>query len=311
MTGVQAPGRSRHHMLGAFAAMVFVGVSWGANVPVSKVMLEHFDVVPMLTIRTLAAVATLGVLLVLAEGVRNLRIEIGLRRFLLIGLMMSGFFIVFTLGIQFSNLISAAAVQVAGPLVSAATVRLVTGARFDPGFGIALALTVTGGAILAAGSLFGRGALTLGGGEIIVLLSNAIWTLYSLKAQSWFDRASQLHRAYVASLSAFGWMTVLSLILVGFGWASSPFAVTDGWVWSQLLLVAVFASGMGAFLWNVGASRMGVAIASLWVNLVPFFAVLWSMTYGFIPNAYQIAGGLVALSGVVYMQWRKLQTTKR
>ena len=311
MTAVQAPGRGRHHMLGAFAAMVFVGVSWGANVPVSKVMLEHFDVVPMLTIRTLAAVATLGVLLVLAEGVRNLRIEIGLRRFLLIGLMMSGFFIVFTLGIQFSNPISAAAVQVAGPLVSAATVRLVTGARFDPGFGIALALTVTGGAILAAGSLFGRGALTLGGGEIIVLLSNAIWTLYSLKAQSWFDRASQLHRAYVASLSAFGWMTVLSLVLVGFGWASSPFAVTDGWVWSQLLLVAVFASGMGAFLWNVGASRLGVAIASLWVNLVPFFAVLWSMTYGFMPNVYQIAGGLVALSGVVYMQWRKLQTVKR
>ena len=311
MTGVQAPGRGRHHMLGAFAAMVFVGVSWGANVPVSKVMLEHFDVVPMLTIRTLAAVATLGVLLVLVEGVRNLRIEIGLRRFLLIGLMMSGFFIVFTLGIRFSNPISAAAVQVAGPLVSAATVRLVTGARFDPGFGIALALTVTGGAILAAGSLFGRGALTLGGGEIVVLFSNAIWTLYSLKAQSWFDRASQLHRAYVASLSAFGWMTVLSLVLVGFGWASSPFAVTDGWVWSQLLLVAVFASGMGAFLWNVGASRLGVAIASLWVNLVPFFAVLWSMTYGFMPNVYQIAGGLVALSGVVYMQWRKLQTVKR
>lgn len=311
MTGAPAPARGRHHMLGAFAAMVFVGVSWGANVPVSKVMLEHFDVVPMLTIRTLAAVATLGVLLGLAEGVRQLRIEIGLRRFLLIGLMMSGFFIVFTLGIRFSNPISAAAVQVAGPLVSAATVRLVTGARFDPGFGIALALTVTGGAILAAGSLFGRGALTLGGGEIVVLLSNAIWTLYSLKAQSWFDRASQLHRAYVASFSAFGWMAVLSLVLVGLGWSASPFAVADGWVWTQLLLVAVFASGMGAYLWNVGASRLGVAIASLWVNLVPFFAVLWSMTYGFIPNAYQIAGGLVALSGVVYMQWRKLQTNKR
>jgi drug/metabolite transporter (DMT)-like permease len=311
MTGNPPPARGRHQMMGAFAAMVFVGVAWGANVPVSKVMLQHFDVVPMLTIRTVAAVATLGALLALVEGVRNLRIEIGLRRFLLIGLMMSGFFIVFTLGIRFSNPISAAAVQVAGPLVSAATVRLVTGARFDPGFGIALALTVTGGAILAAGSLFGRGALTLGGGEIIVLLSNAIWTLYSLKAQSWFDRASQLHRAYVASFSALGWMAVLSLVLVGLGWASSPFAVTDGWVWTQLLLVAVFASGMGAYLWNIGASRLGVAIASLWVNLVPFFAVLWSMTYGFMPNAYQIAGGLVALGGVVYMQWRRLQTTKR
>ena len=31
------------------------------------------------------------------------------------------------------------------------------------------------------------------------------------------------------------------------------------------------------------------------------------MTYGYMPNAYQIVGGLVALSGVVYMQWRKLR----
>ena len=306
-----ASGRGRHHMLGAFAAMLFVGVSWGANVPVSKVMLQHFDIVPMLAVRTLAAVGTLGVLLLLVEGIGNLRIEIGLKRFLLIGLMMSGFFIIFTLGIRFSNPISAAAVQVAGPLVAAVTVRLATGMRFDPGFGVALALTLAGGAILAAGSLFGRGALTLGGGEIVVLLSNALWTVYSLKAQAWFDKASQLHRAYVASLSAFGWMAFLSVGLVALGWSHSPFAVSDAWIWSQLLLVAVFASGMGAFLWNVGASRLGVAIASLWVNLVPFFAVLWSMTYGFMPNAYQIAGGLVALSGVVYMQWRKLQTTKR
>ena len=176
---------------------------------------------------------------------------------------------------------------------------------------MALALTLFGGAILAAGSLFGQGALTLGGGEIVVLLSNALWTVYSLKAQAWFDRASQLHRAYVASLSALGWMVPLSLALVAMGWARSPFAVTDVWVWTQLLLVAVFASAMGAYFWNIGASRLGVAIASLWVNLVPFFAVLWSMAYGFMPNVYQIVGGLVALSGVVYMQWRKLQSMKR
>lgn len=304
-------GRDRHHMLGAFAAMVFVGLSWGANVPVSKVMLQHFDVVPMLAVRTLTAVATLAMVLVLAEGVGSLRIEVGLKRFLLIGLMMSGFFVIFTIGIRFSNPISAAAVQVAGPLVAAATVRLVTGMRFDPGFGVALALTLSGGTILAAGSLFGQGALTLGGGEIVVLLSNALWTIYSLKAQAWFDRASQLHRAYVASLSALGWMVPLSLALVVMGWARSPFVVTDVWVWTQLLLVAVFASAMGAYFWNIGASRLGVAIASLWVNLVPFFAVLWSMAYGFMPNVYQIVGGLVALSGVVYMQWRKLQSMKR
>jgi len=303
--------RDRHHLLGAFAAMVFVGASWGANVPVSKVMLAHFDLLPLSVIRTTGACIVLALLVAIVEGIRALRIDIGTRRFVLLGLMMGGFFVIYTLGIQFSNPISAAAVQVAGPLVSAITVRLATGLRFDPGFGVALMLTLLGGAILVSGSLLGRVGVTLGGGEFIVLLSNALWTFYSLKAQAWFDRASQLHRTYVASLSAMIWLMLLSVGLMAVGWARSPFGVTDGWVWTQLLAVAVFASGLGGYFWNVGASRLGVAIASLWVNLVPFFAVLWSMAYGFMPNAYQIVGGLVALSGVVYMQWRKLQTTQR
>ena len=300
--------RDRGHLLGAFAAMIFVGASWGANVPVTKVMLAHFDLIPMSAIRTAAASVILGALLLLVEGVGALRIDLGFRRFALLGLMMGGFFTIYTLGLQFSNPITAATVAVAGPLVSAVTVRLVTGFRFDAGFPVALALTLLGGAILAAPSLLGSGPVSFGGGEILVLLSNALWTLYSLKAQAWFDRASQLHRAYVASVSAMGWMILVSVVLVALGWSRSPLAVTDVWAWAQLLGVALFASGLGGYFWNIGASRLGVAVASLWVNLVPFFAVLWSMAYGFVPNAYQIVGGLVALSGVVYMQWRRLRT---
>jgi drug/metabolite transporter (DMT)-like permease len=185
---------------------------------------------------------------------------------------------------------------------------MVTGLRFDPGFGVALGLTLLGGLILAASSLSGAGHLTFGGGEIVVLGTNVVWTLYSIKAQAWFaDGVSQLHRAYVASVSAAAWLILWGLAAVALFGAHSPFGVSDGWVWTQLIGVAGLASGMGSYAWNIGVSRLGVAIASLWVNLVPFFAVLWSMAYGFMPNIYQIAGGLVALSGVVYMQWRKLQ----
>ncbi len=303
--------RDRRHLLGAFAAMVFVGASWGANLPVTKVMLSYFDLLPMAALRTVAATVSLGLLLWMVEGRRALRMDIDARRFVLLGLMMASFFAFYALGLQYSNPITAAAVQVAGPLVAAVTVRVVTGMRFDPGFGVALALTVVGGLILSASSLFGAGHVTFGGGEIIVLLSNTLWTLYSLKAQAWFDRASQLHRAYVASLSAMGWLILCSVGLIVVGWARSPFGVSDTWIWTQLITVAILASGIGGYAWNIGASRLGVAIASLWVNLVPFFAVLWSMAYGFRPNAYQIAGGLVALSGVVYMQWRKLQAMQR
>ena len=54
--------RQNRHLAGAFAAMVFVGASWGANVPVTKVMLLHFNLIPMAAIRTVAAAASLGLL---------------------------------------------------------------------------------------------------------------------------------------------------------------------------------------------------------------------------------------------------------
>ncbi len=293
-------------MAGAFVAMVFVGASWGANVPVTKVMLLHFDLIPMAAIRAVAATAALGLLLWMVEGARALRVDLRLGRFLALGFIQAAFFAIYALGLYWSNPITAAAIGVVGPLVSAVTVRLAAGQRFDPGFGTALILTLVGGVILCSSGLFGKGSVTFGGGEPILLFSNALWTLYSLKAQAWFDRASQLHRAYVASLSAMGWLIFFSVALMALGGVRSPFEVHGGWLWTQLIVVAILASGLGSYCWNIGAARLGVAIASLWVNLVPFFAVLWSMTYGFMPNGFQIAGGLVALSGVVYMQWRKL-----
>src|ERR1700730_13001550 len=302
--------RDRRYLLGAFVAMIFVGASWGANLPVTKVMLRYYDLIPMAARRTMAATASLILLLWMIEGRRALRVDVGLSRFLLLGLMMASFFAIYALGLQYSNPITVAAVQVAGPLVASVTVRLVTGLRFDPGFGVALALTVLGGLILSAGSLFGTGAVTFGGGEIIILLSNVLWTLYSIKAQAWFNRASQLHRAYVASLSAMGWLILCSLGLIALGWARSPFGVSDPWIWTQLITVAILTSGLGSYCWDVGASRLGVAVDSLWVKRGRFRALLWSMAYGFSPNAFQLVGGLVALSGVVYMQWRKLQTAQ-
>jgi len=303
--------RERRDLFIAFGAMLFVGASWGANLPVTKVMLGHFDLLPMTAIRTSTGAATLAVLLLLLEGAQALRVELGLLRFLLLGLIMSSFFACYSIGIYFSNPITAATIQVASPLVSAATVRCVTGARFDPGFGVALGLTLLGGAILSASGLADGGAFVFGGGEAIVLASTVLWTLYSIKTQVWFTRASQLQRAYVASLSSAGWLLTGTAVLMAFGLTRSPLGVTEGWVWTQLLVVAILASGVGSYGWNIGASRLGVAVATLWLNLVPFFAVLWSMVYGFIPNAYQIVGGLVALSGVVYMQARKLRTLSK
>jgi len=87
--------RHTRHVAGAFAAMVFVGASWGANVPVTKVMLLHFTLIPMAAIRTVAAAVALGLMLWMVEGVRALRIDLGLLRFLGLGFIQASFFVVY------------------------------------------------------------------------------------------------------------------------------------------------------------------------------------------------------------------------
>src|SRR5205814_9343130 len=161
--------RQTRHLAGAFAAMLVVGLSWGANLPVTKVMLLHFDLIPMAAVRTVAAAVSLALLLWMVEGAEALRIELRFGRFVALGFIQATFFAVYALGLSWSNPITAAAIQVAGPLVAAVTVRISVGQRFDAGFGTALALTLAGGAIMSSSSLFGRGSVTYGGGQIILL----------------------------------------------------------------------------------------------------------------------------------------------
>jgi len=140
------------------------------------------------------------------------------------------------------------------------------------------------------------------------LLSNALWTLYAIKAQAWFSHASQLHRTYVASLSALGWTLLVAIVLVAAGLARSPLPFrslgSGPSSSSSPSSPAVWVACYGTSAQPAGRGR-GIALGQSGA----FFAVLWSTAYGFVPNAYQIVGGLVALSGVVYMQWRKLSAT--
>ena len=79
--------------------MLFGGASWGANLPVTKVMLGYFDLRPLAAVRTAAATAALGMLLWAVEGRRALRIDLPVGRFLGLGLLMAAVFACYALGL--------------------------------------------------------------------------------------------------------------------------------------------------------------------------------------------------------------------
>ena len=65
---------------------------------------------------------------------------------------------------------------------------------------------------------------------------------------------------------------------------------------------ALLMIGVANGLWHYGVSRIGVAVATMYTNLMPVAAVLVTMWFGRVPSAAQLAGGAVILAGVLYAQ---------
>lgn len=296
----------RRSMWIGLAAFVVTAVFWGANMPLTAVLLRSFDPFWLTFWRLVLASIALGAMVWATEGRAALRVDISWPRFLLLSLAVSIFYVDYNLALRYTNTITAAAVLAGAPIYAVTTLWVITRTPVERGFGVAALLTVAGGAI----AIYGRagGSLQLDGGEPLVVLSIVLWTLYTILAQRWFPpAASQLRRAYVASMGAIFWLFLFWVVCRVAGLAGPPNVAPSGEAILWLLATAVFATAVGSFTWNIGVSRLGIATGSLWQNAVPVFGVLIAMLFGIQPTAEQVMGGIVVMAGVLYMQWRRFR----
>jgi drug/metabolite transporter (DMT)-like permease len=290
-------------------AFLVTSVFWGANVPVTAVLFRTFDPYYMSVWRVAVATVALAVMLVATQGWSALAIPIGWVRFALLGLSMSAFFVIYNVGLLYTNAITAAAVMVGAPIYAALFLKVTIGAPFDRGFWVAAPLTLIGGAIAVLGRAEAGGdTLSLQGGEPLIALCIVAWTLYSMAAQRWFrPEETQLRRTYVGCLSAIFWSSVIWLLCRAVGIAGPPNLDPSAEAVLLLVGISVLATAVAGVSWNVGVSRLGIAAGSLWQNAVPVFAVLISMAFGIYPTGQQILGGAIVMAGVAYMQWRRFR----
>jgi drug/metabolite transporter (DMT)-like permease len=196
--------------------------------------------------------------------------------------------------------------------------RLMTGARLERGFWGATALTLIGAGIAIsgraraateAGAAAPAGLFSLQGGEILVVLGICSWTAYSILAQRWFEAGTpQLRRTFLTTVGALPWLFFFWACARVVGLVGPPNLHPGTVPVLQLLVAAVFCTGLATVAWNVGVSRLGIQTGGLWQNTVPVFAVLIAMLFfGVQPLPEQLIGGAVVLAGVLYMQWQRMR----
>ena len=284
---------------------------FGLNLPLSAELLRHFDPFWVSPLRYVVAALLLGTMVALSTGVRQLRSPIPLWRVAVLSLCVAAFLVLYNLGLYRTHAMTVAAISAGSPVYVAVVSRLMTGARLERGFWGATVLTLVGAGIAIWGQArAGIGsALSLQGGEVLVVLGICSWTAYSILAQRWFEPGTpQLRRTFLTTVGALPWLLLFWALARAIGLAGEPNLSPGPVPLMQLLVAAVFCTALATVAWNTGVNRLGIQSGGLWQNTVPVFAVLIAMLlFGVQPLAEQLIGGAVVLAGVLYMQWQRVR----
>lgn len=315
-----APGAAaRRAALIGTGGYLFASVLWGLNLPLSAALLKHFDPFWVSPLRYLVATLLLGAMLAVSLGPRQLRSPIPLWRVAVLSLCVAGFLVLYNVGLFHTHPMTVAALSAGSPVYVAVVSRLMTGARLERGFWGATALTLVGAGIaiggraragIPGGAAPAGAAISLQGGEALVVLGICSWTAYSILAQRWFPPGTpQLRRTYLTTIGALPWLLLFWAAARATDLAGAPNLDPAPGPVIQLLVAAVFCTALATVAWNTGVNRLGIQTGGLWQNMVPVFAVLISLLFfGVQPLAEQLVGGAVVLAGVLYMQWQRART---
>ena len=314
-------GFSRNAALVGTLGYLFASVLWGLNLPLSAVLLQHFDPFWVSPLRYVVATLLLGGMVLVSIGPRQLRSPIALWRVAVLSLFVSGFLTLYNLGLYHTHPMTVAALSAGSPVYVAVVSRLMTGSRLERGFWGATVLTLIGAGIAVMGrsralASVHPSASGLGenwqGGELLVVLGICSWTAYSILAQRWFAPGTpQLRRTYLTTIGALPWLLLFWALARASGMVGAPNLQPAPMPVAQLLVAAVFCTALATVAWNIGVNRLGIQTGGLWQNMVPVFAVLISLLFfGIQPLVEQLIGGAIVLAGVLYMQWQRFRVAK-
>lgn len=302
---------SRGGLLAASAGLMGCVLIWGSMTPILKQLTTSIDLWLLSSMRYLLGLPVLWLAWWLVRRPSGAKRPARIGELASLGLAMAGFSVLYTFGVRHSHPVTAAIVLNTGPVIAAAMAWLLLRAKPVRGFWIAVALSLTGAALVIVGAPgFRERGLGFEGGEALLIVAQIGWQWYSIRAQQWLGDRGQIGLSAITTTVGGLWMVALygGIVATGAGGAL-PAEVTPVQV-GYLIWVSVFGVAVATLLWNFGVSRLSLPVASLHMTASPVVAVATAWIVGYPPTLLQVAGGAVVLSGIVYLQTCQLMRAR-
>jgi drug/metabolite transporter (DMT)-like permease len=165
--------------------------------------------------------------------------------------------------------------------------------RLGSRFWLAAALAFGGAALVALGS--GGGVSGQLWGDLLGFAASATWAWYTVAVSPLLSRYSTLRVSAVAFT-----IGTLPLLVVGAPQLAGQDYGLGATIWLLLAFAVVGPLVIANLLWFGGISRVGPSRASVFANLQPFLAAIFSLLILSEPlSRLQVAGGLAIAAGIL------------
>lgn len=283
-------------------ALTVVSVfAWATGFPVTKILLETWDPVLIAMARLGIGALTLMTLLTITGRLGELKI-VNWRDALMIG---GGFLGSATIGIviaqDLADPVTVVIITTGMPLVSAIIGRFTAAEPFRPQVLIGISLAIVGG-VLAVLATVDEGP-GFRGGEVIVLFTMTMFTLFSRASVARFKNVSDITKAAVTLFGAFVVFLPITAVLFKLGIVEAEY---DTSVQSILLILWMggFAIGISMALWLAAGRMLGVTVAAIHQNAAPFHVMIIMLFIGGTFLIEQFFAALLVVAGAVLAQWK-------
>ncbi len=299
-TATDFPAPRNPRLLANLACVASMAI-WAVGFPLADALLTTLSSLTVSVIRMTLAALFLIPLWGLVEGGGALRradwakgLRVGA-----IGFGLGAWLLVYAQ--QHTDGITVAVIAATMPVAGIALECLHDGRRLNRRLIIGLILSVVGGIATYAARM---GNLHLGLGAFAAFASVVIF--------SWGSRASvialpghtALARSAVTLAGAALALVIAQIAWTAFGGETIPWAAIGPREWTYLAIYAIGSLALSQVLFMIGVAGLGIGIASMHINIAPFYVMLIALAFGTEWSWGQGVGAAVVALGVIIAQGR-------
>ncbi len=146
-------------------------------------------------------------------------------------------------------------------------------------------------------------------GDAVTLAGTLGWVLYTRGAASLPDHGPLEYTALTA-LAATPWLVLGSAGATLLGWVPAPSGAAMAALSLPLLYIAVVPTVLAALAFNFGVRRLGPAVGTLFLNMVPVSVLAVHALQGQAPSASEGVGAALVAAALGFNAWAGARTAR-